>query len=211
MKEAKRPGVILFFDTLSPALARLTDEGCGKLFRAIIDYAQTGTLPDLDGMAGMAFDMLRPGLDRDEKRYFEMIDQRRYAVFCRESKKRGEIPISFEDWQRMVSPDIGSYPTTTAAPASTAAATTTPAPAATATEYSSSSSTVAANATADAPGKREAEGCRGDGRENPDELFAQWAKAVNAGDKQRASELDNKLSRMGYVIDLNTGELHRRA
>ena len=70
MNERKqRPGVMLYFDTLCPALARLTNEQRGELLQGIVGYAQSGTIPELDGMTGMAFDLLRPGIDRDGERY----------------------------------------------------------------------------------------------------------------------------------------------
>ncbi len=127
MSENKtRPGVMLYFDTLCPALARLSNEQNGMLLRGIVDYAQTGTIPELDGMTGMAFDLLRPSIDRDGERYAEAVDQRRYAVYCREAKKHGEEPMSFEEWQRVLSSDNGSYPTTTSTPISNPSPTTTP-------------------------------------------------------------------------------------
>ena len=82
MNERKqRPGVMLYFDTLCPALARLKNEQSGELLKGIVEYAMTGAIPELDDMAGMAFDLLRPGIDRDEERYEDTREQRKYAVY----------------------------------------------------------------------------------------------------------------------------------
>ena len=197
----QRPGVILYFDTLCPALARLTNEQAGAMLRGIVDYAQTGAIPELDNMAGMAFDMLRPGIDRDGERYFEQIEQRRYAVYCREAKKRGADPISFESWQRMISDDIGRYPTTTPASSSN------PSP----YPYPSSEAETNTSPAAAAEGKGGAEGCKGEGRENPSALHAQFLDAIRAGDNANAFALSNQLYKLGYDVDKATGQMTRRA
>lgn len=76
----QRPGVMVYFDSLRPALNRLSDEQCGVLFRAILDYAQYGTTTELDPMTGMVFDLLVPKIDRDGVKYEESREQRKYAV-----------------------------------------------------------------------------------------------------------------------------------
>lgn len=201
--QRQRPGVMIYFDTLCPALARLNDEQAGALLRGILGYAQTGAIPELDAMPGMAFDLLRPSIDRDEERYFEAIEQRRYAVYCREAKKHGKEPVSYEDWQRMTSDDIGRYPTTTPASSSN------PSP----YPYPSSYPTAATYPypTADAPGKGETGGCKGDEGENPSALHAQFLDAIRAGDNANAFALSNQLYKLGYDVDKATGQMTRRA
>ncbi len=202
MNERKqRPGVMLYFDTLCPALARLKNEQSGELLKGIVEYAMTGAIPELDDMAGMAFDLLRPGIDRDEERYEDTREQRKYAVYCRETKKRGETPSSFEEWQQMVSCDIGRYPTTTTTttpnPTTTPATTTTPNPTANPTPAGA------------ATGKRESEGCKGDERENPSDLQALFIEAIKAGDNTKALTLSNRLYSLGFNIDKETGRMER--
>lgn len=96
---ANRPGVMLYFD-MRPALSRLKDEQLGWLFMAILDYAEYGEMPDLDPVTGMCFDMLRPKIDRDGERYDATIEQRKYAVYCREARKNDCEPLSFDDWKQ---------------------------------------------------------------------------------------------------------------
>ncbi len=90
MAKAKdRPGVMLYFDAIRPAITRLDDAQCGALLRSVMDYAQYGVVPELDPMTGLAFDMLVPKIDRDAEHYEESREQRRYAVYVREKKKNG--------------------------------------------------------------------------------------------------------------------------
>ena len=90
---------MLYFDAIRPALKYLTDAQCGALFRAILDYAEYGSLPELDAWSAYAFDMLRPKIDHDAERYEDIRLKRTYAVFCRESERRGEAAITFEEWK----------------------------------------------------------------------------------------------------------------
>ena len=66
----QRPGVMLYFDVV-PCLERLSMEEKGRLFEAILYYGQFGVVPELEGMVGMAWDFIRPRLDRDAERYEE--------------------------------------------------------------------------------------------------------------------------------------------
>ena len=51
MSRAKeKPGVMVYFDDIRPAMRMLDDERFGKLLRAVIDYSQMGVVPDLDDM-----------------------------------------------------------------------------------------------------------------------------------------------------------------
>lgn len=45
-------------------LELLTDEECGRLFRAIMQYAATGESPDLVGAERMAFSFIRAQMDK---------------------------------------------------------------------------------------------------------------------------------------------------
>lgn len=114
-----KPGVMFYFE-VRPCLKRLNLEEKGLLFEAILDYGEFGEEPSLDGMAGLAWDFLRPKLDRDAMRYDKQLEQKQYAVYVREAKKKGEESLSFDDWkssrdigeEQLISPDIGRYPNT---------------------------------------------------------------------------------------------------
>ena len=126
-----KPGVMFYFD-VRPCLKRLNPEEKGLLFEAILEYGEHGTEPDFDGALGVAWDFIKPGIDRDSDRYGNQVLQKQYAAYVREAKKKGLTPLPFDDWKsfsaderfRLISDDIERYPTTTSS-ASTSTATTT--------------------------------------------------------------------------------------
>jgi hypothetical protein len=118
-----KPGVMFYFD-IRPCIKRLDAMEKGRLFEAILDYGEFGIVPELDGALGVAWDFIQPKLDRDSGRYDRQVEQRQYAVYVREAKKKEETPMPFDVWKhefsnegnRAVSADIGRYPTTTSNP-----------------------------------------------------------------------------------------------
>ena len=78
-----KPGVMLYFD-LRPCLKRLTGEQKGQLFEAILEYGEFGVAPDFDADIGLAvaWDLIRPMIDRDNERY-EKISKRRSEAACK--------------------------------------------------------------------------------------------------------------------------------
>lgn len=201
---------MIYFESVRPALSRLDNEQCGALFRAIIDYAEYGAVPDLEPMTGMVFDLLRPKIDRDAEKYEESREQRQHAVYVREAKRRGEQPLTLPEWRLYretssdngpISPDIeniGPYPSTTISPA-TATSTTT----ALSTSSSVSSSTAGEGAETE-------EGCKGEGEGEPQQLYREWLSAMDEGERGRACEISNRLFSLGYLVDIHTQELKRR-
>lgn len=93
--DIKHPGVMLYFDTLRPAVEAMSLSDCGALLKAIMDYSQFGAVPDdLGAMPKLVFDMYAPKIDRDIEQYRSKIWASRYAVYCRECKKIDEEPKS---------------------------------------------------------------------------------------------------------------------
>ena len=206
-KSKERPGVMLYFDAVRPAISRLDETQCGVLLRSVMDYAQYGVVPELDPMTGLAFDMLVPKIDRDAERYEESREQRQYAVYTREKKRSGEPVMSIGEWRLFrqredeknigpIRPDIGPLPS---ASTSTSAATTASAPAS-----PSASSSTSLSASPAAAG----EGCKGEGE--ADQVYEQWLRALDARDNKRAMELDGRLFALGYQTDIKTKELRKR-
>ena len=207
MADAKqKPGVMLYFDSIRPALNRLDNEQCGALFRAILDYGEYGAVSDLEPLTGMVFDLLRPKIDRDAEKYEESREQRQHAVYAREAKRRGEQPLSFPEWRlnrelssdnRPIPPDnenIGLYPSTT----TSTSITQTPTP-------TTSTSTSRARAR-----KEAGEGCKGEEEGKPEQLYSKWLEALDSGNMEKALSLNNELYRLGYDVDLRTKEMKRR-
>ena len=89
----------MFYFDVRPCLKRLTDDDKGRLFEAILDYGEFGIIPEFDGMLGVAWDFIRPRLDRDAENYEKQVAQKQYAVFTREVKKKGIVPITFDQWK----------------------------------------------------------------------------------------------------------------
>jgi len=93
-----KPGVMFYFE-IRPCLERLTLKEKGILFEAILDYGEYGTEPELKGKPGVAWDFLRPRLDRDNARYFRQLEQRQYAAYSKNAKKNQQIPLSLSEWR----------------------------------------------------------------------------------------------------------------
>lgn len=139
-----RPGIMLYFDILEP-IKVLPDADKGRLLVAMLEYGQSGIVPEFDGMLALAWGFVKPKIDKDSEEYNKTVLKRQYATFCRDRKRKGEPEISFEEWMmtiddhsyQMISSDTKWYPTTSTTPSptsttnttiSTAAAATTTAP-----------------------------------------------------------------------------------
>ena len=81
---AKIKSFILYADYIKH-IGKLTDEEAGRLFKAIFEYVNEGRLPDLDGMAAMAFSFISNQLDSDLQKYEETCKKRSENI-----KKRWE-------------------------------------------------------------------------------------------------------------------------
>ena len=138
-----RPGIMLYFDILEP-IKVLPDADKGRLLVAMLEYGQTGNVPEFDGMLALAWGFVKPKIDKDSEEYNRTILKRQYATFCRDRKRKGEPEIGFDEWlitidnqsYQMISHDTKWYPTAstttasstttnTSTPTSTAAAATT--------------------------------------------------------------------------------------
>ena len=215
-RQKERPGVMLYFDAVRPAISRLDETQCGALLRSLMDYAQYGVIPELDPMTGLAFDMLVPKIDRDAERYEETREQRQYAAYAREKKKTGESCLSFADWRLTragqsdhenigpispVNENNGPYPSASATATATPATTTT----ATAAASPSASSSISLSPSAETAG----EGYKGEGEVR--RIFAQWLQALDEKNNILAMRLDGQLYALGYQTDKTTRRLSKRA
>ena len=147
-----RPGIMVYFDMLGPVKV-LPDADKGRLFVAMLEYGQSGIVPQFDGMLALAWEFAKPKLDRDNEEYNRTVLKRQYATFCRDRKKKGEPEISFEEWMmtidnqsyQVIPHDTKWYPTTTTTPStsSTTSSTTATAAAVTTTEPDIAAATAA--------------------------------------------------------------------
>lgn len=118
-----RPGIMLYFDILEP-IKVLPDADKGRLLVAMLEYGQTGIVPEFDGLLALAWGFVKPKIDRDNEEYNRSVLRRQYATVCRERKRKGEPDITFDEWLKtngiidnqwssMVINDNQWYPTTT--------------------------------------------------------------------------------------------------
>lgn len=74
-----RPFFPLFFKDRAK-LQYLSMEQRGELFTALFDYAADGQVPQLDGVAGFAFEVFREGIDTSLAKYEETCQKRKEAA-----------------------------------------------------------------------------------------------------------------------------------
>ena len=145
-----RPGIMLYFDILEP-IRVLPDDEKGRLLVAMLEYGQSGIVPEFTGMLALAWGFVKPKIDKDSEEYNKTILKRQYATFCRDRKRKGEPDISYEEWlmtidnqmHHMISHDTKWYPTTTTATSTNTSTSTT-----TATAAAANTSTTGFAATA---------------------------------------------------------------
>ena len=71
----------------------LSDEGAGKLFKALLNYSKSGKLPELSGAEFMAFMFMKKQLDKDKQKYEEICERRKSAGALGGRPKKGEEKV----------------------------------------------------------------------------------------------------------------------
>ena len=141
-----RPGIMVYFDMMGP-LGKLENADKGQLFWAMLEYGKTGIVPVFNSLPlELAWEFVKPKIDKDYKEYVRSVQRRQFATACRERKKRGEPEITFDEWLKsigvyddqstsMMTNDNQWYPTTstTTTPSTTTITSTSTAAAATTT------------------------------------------------------------------------------
>lgn len=93
----KKPGVMIYFE-LRAMVKLLPDAEKGKLFEAILDYAETGITPPLTDTLKIAWPLIKYQLDADNSRYEQQAIKRKYAAYVRWAKEHNELPKAFPYW-----------------------------------------------------------------------------------------------------------------
>lgn len=70
----------------------LPDDERGRLIIALLDYAENGTIPALDGAAKMAFSFIRSQIDRDSEKYSERCRKNRENISKRWNSGSANTP-----------------------------------------------------------------------------------------------------------------------
>ena len=87
--------------TYRQTLAGLTDEQVGKLFRAALDYADEGIVPDLGPLCTLAFGFIKWDIDRMNEQYFQKCEQlRENGMKGGRPPKNTEEPDAFPENQK---------------------------------------------------------------------------------------------------------------
>ena len=81
------------------SLRNLTDEECGRLFRALLRYSATGELPTLLDREAVAFDFMRSQLDRDREAYEAKCRKNAESIRKRYERKQPNTNV-YESYQR---------------------------------------------------------------------------------------------------------------
>lgn len=95
MKE--KPGVMIYFDML-PVLGMLSHEDAGMLFKAILEYGESGSCPALNESLALMWPLIQQRLDRDWDRYQAVVIKRKYAAYTRWEKNHGREPMPYSRW-----------------------------------------------------------------------------------------------------------------
>ena len=83
----------VFYRSFSNAIDTLTDEEEQlKLYKAIVSYALDGTPPELTGVLAGYFELMRPQLDANYKKYLNGCKGKEYGVLGKEYGKQGGRP-----------------------------------------------------------------------------------------------------------------------
>ncbi len=137
-----KPGVMIYFET-GKAIKDLDYETKGRLFEAIMEYAETGASPAFDGVLSAIWPFIVSSIDRDSASYADKVIKRKRAIYSRWWKEYaaeyGLDPNDKEARERWidkqmntndtnVSDVLQTIPTTTPSPTSTSTPTSTAAP-----------------------------------------------------------------------------------
>lgn len=102
---ANKPGVMIYFET-GRAVKGLSFEDKGRLFDAIMEYAEDGVLPSFDGVLSAVWPFVANGIDRDAARYADIITRRQRAAYVKwwkeYAKKQGIDPDNEEARERWI-------------------------------------------------------------------------------------------------------------
>ena len=94
---SEKPGIMVYFTT-RPLLDRISNEDAGILFRAMLDYGMSRIQPKLPDSLYVAWPLIQTNLEMDDIRYYEVSTKRKYAVYVRWAKERGEEPLTYSEW-----------------------------------------------------------------------------------------------------------------
>ena len=106
MSKYTRPGVLLYFSEWHTVTRQLNMEQRGELVSALMQFAETGEVPDIkDLRTQILFDLLEEKTQKDAERYRESCIARAYSAYKGLCSRYGRIPASKEKWLATVAKD----------------------------------------------------------------------------------------------------------
>lgn len=78
MEQNKRNSFVLYFD-YSKHISLLSDQEAGKLFKALFQFGEHGTIPDFSGSLLMCFSFISSQMQRDKEKYIDICEKRAKA------------------------------------------------------------------------------------------------------------------------------------
>jgi hypothetical protein len=103
----KQKSSFLIYHEYREPLKLLTDEQRGQLLMALIDYSESGVVPELDGISMMAFSFIQSQMNRDSKKYENRCSSNREngkkggrPKKENDSKENPKNPLGFEETEK---------------------------------------------------------------------------------------------------------------
>lgn len=113
-----KPGVMIYFET-ARAIKGLDYETKGRLFEAIMEYAEDGTVPDFDGVLAAVWPFVAEKIKRDSEKYNRIREKR--AIAGRKggearatNEKQKEANEANEPFDKQIKPTVTTTITATA-------------------------------------------------------------------------------------------------
>lgn len=209
---SEKPGFMIYFADWMPLL-KMDDTSLAALFRAVVNYGATGEVPSFTGMNAILWEMIVPKVDRDEERYQETCRKARFSRYKGIEKQHGREGLSYEEWCEQIDErqrtstnvtNSNNNPTSIAIPITTQ-------PQDQSQQQAQLQSHV--QGQGDARGVPIVEDGTGPAFILPSEvqsLFQSWKDAIAGGRMKEAFDRSSELFRMGYDVDLHTGDISKR-
>lgn len=212
----ERPGIMAYFSDWLPLL-ELNDTELAGLFRAVIRYGKYGEIPEFSGLLNVMWSMIRPKIDNDGKSYEKQVAHARYMAYKRKfdnAHKGNEKALDEEDWLEQHLLEHGNdyqyllvtdryYQSHTGTGSNQL-------------QYQEQDQFHFKEQDQDQSKPHQektietAEGDAGGCKGEVNTLYAEWNRALDSGNMDRAYSISNELYRLEYDVNKETRELTRR-
>ena len=127
-KPKEKPGVMIYFET-AKAIKGLDYETKGRLFEAIMEYAEFGTVPDFDGVLSAIWPFVADKVERDGIKYEKIRRARAEAgrnggLARANNMKQNQVNEANAISDKQIKPTASASPTATATASEASASTT---------------------------------------------------------------------------------------